>query len=92
MKIDRHAGFGSRENWPIHIFCDASQNAYATVVFLRCIDEKKISVQLLGSKSRLAPKKKLTIPRLELLACVLGTRLTTFIIKALNITAVPEYY
>ena len=92
MKIDRRVGFGSRENWSIHTFCDASQNAYATVIFLRCIDDKKIYVQLLGAKSRLAPKKNLTIPRLELLACVLGTRLTTFIIKALNITAVPAYY
>ena len=92
MKIDRRVGFGSRENWSIHIFCDASQNAYATVIFLHCIDEKKISVQLFGAKSRLAPKKNLTIPRLELLACILGTRLTAFIIKALNITSVPAYY
>ena len=92
MKIDRHVGFGSRENWSIHTFCDASQNAYATVAFLHCIDEKKTSVQVLGAKSRFAPKKNLAILRLELLACVLGTRLTAFIIKPLNITSVPAYY
>lgn len=92
LKIPRRVGYGQKKDWCIHTFCDASQDAYATVIFLRCEDDDKISVQLLGAKSRIAPKKKLTIPRLELLACVLGARFTNFVQQALDIFSVSVRY
>ncbi|XP_035227086.1 uncharacterized protein LOC118199356 [Stegodyphus dumicola] len=92
LKVNRRIGYGNKEKWSIHVFCDASQNAYATVIFLRCEDNNRISVQLLGTKSRLAPKKTLTIPRLELLACVLGARLANYIREALDVPTIPVYY
>lgn len=92
LKIDRRVGHGCEGKRSIHTFCDASQNAYATAVFLRCEDKGKISVQLLGAKSRLAPKKTISIPRLELLACVLGARLSSFILKALDTSSIPVIY
>ncbi|UYV84066.1 hypothetical protein LAZ67_X001042, partial [Cordylochernes scorpioides] len=43
------------------VFCDASQSAYAAAAFLRCPENKGVSVQLLMAKSRLGPLKKTTI-------------------------------
>ena len=76
----------------IHTFCDASQDAYATVIFLRTTDEyKQVSVQLMMAKSRLAPLKRPSIPRMELLACVVGARLTHFLKESLQLTNLPCY-
>ncbi|GIY26258.1 reverse transcriptase [Caerostris darwini] len=36
--------------------------------------------------------KKVTIPRLELLACVLGSRLAKYVVTALSLREVPTYY
>jgi hypothetical protein len=70
----------------LHTFCDASLDAYATVIYLRAVDvQGRVSVQLVMAKSRLAPLKRPTIPRMELLACVVGARLTCFVKEALNI-------
>ncbi|KMQ82302.1 integrase core domain protein, partial [Lasius niger] len=92
LKIPRQVGLGDKKRWSIHVFCDASQKAYATVIYLRSQKEDKVLVQLLGAKCRIAPKKKITIPRLELLACVLGARLANFILKALSISFIPIRY
>lgn len=79
MKIPRYVGFLFKERGEsqLHIFCDASQKAYAATVFLRVQLDTKISVQLLQAKARVAPIKKTTIPRLELLACTMAARLGT---------------
>ena len=51
----------------IHGFSDASELAYAAVVYLRVTDTSNRSlVSLVMSKSKVAPIKRLTIPRLEL--------------------------
>ncbi|UYV75610.1 hypothetical protein LAZ67_13000736, partial [Cordylochernes scorpioides] len=92
IKIPRRVGHGIRAHWSIHIFCDASQSAYAAAAFLRCPENKGVSVQLLMAKSRLGPLKKTTIPRMELLACMLGVRLGRYITESLNLAAEPVYY
>ena len=51
----------------LHGFSDASQQAYAGVVYLRITDsEGDVYVYLVSSKTKVAPIKRLTIPRLEL--------------------------
>lgn len=60
----------------IHGFSDASDRAYAAVLYLRSVyEDGRIQVSLVASKSRVAPIKKQTIPRLELLGTVLLARL-----------------
>ncbi|GFT91970.1 uncharacterized protein TNCV_125001 [Trichonephila clavipes] len=60
----------------IHGFSDASERAYAAVVYIKCFNESGQSqTRLLCSKSRVAPLKTLTIPRLELSAALLLSRL-----------------
>jgi hypothetical protein len=47
----------------LHGFCDASKSAYGAAIYIRSIDENnEVTVQLLCSKSRVAPLKPLTIP------------------------------
>ncbi|MCP4486958.1 MAG: hypothetical protein GY820_06515 [Gammaproteobacteria bacterium] len=60
------------------IFVDASSAAYASVAYLRCEREGNVNVQLLFSKARLSPKD-VTLPRLELLAMLIGVRAAKFI-------------
>ena len=69
----------------LHIFCDA------TTVFLRVHYEDFVSVQLIQGKARVAPIQKMTIPRLELMGCVIGARLGNTIHNTLS-TKVPCFY
>ena len=51
----------------LHGFSDASEAAYAGVVYLRVVDsDNVVHVSLVMSKSKVASIKRLTIPRLEL--------------------------
>ena len=68
----------------LHIFCDASELAFAAVAYLRIITDDTITCSMLFSKSRLAPLKTLTIPRLELQAAVLAVRMKTFILTEID--------
>ncbi|GFV52801.1 integrase_H2C2 domain-containing protein [Trichonephila clavipes] len=60
------------------------QGSYAGCVFARSIVDSRVSVILVRAKSRVAPLKLLSIPRLELMACCVGARLVNSILKALN--------
>uniref|UniRef100_A0A182WMM9 DUF5641 domain-containing protein n=1 Tax=Anopheles minimus TaxID=112268 RepID=A0A182WMM9_9DIPT len=56
----------------LHGFCDASKRAYGCAIYLRYLDEDGgIQSRLVCSKSRVAPLKELTLPRLELQAALL---------------------
>lgn len=51
----------------LHRFYDASENTFASVVYLRMTDSKgKVHVSLVLAKTKVAPIKRLTILRLEL--------------------------
>ena len=60
----------------LHHFSDASEVGYGAVVYMRCVDSSgNISCRFLMGKSRAAPLKVITIPRLELSASTLSVRL-----------------
>ena len=52
----------------LHIFCDALENAFGTVAYLRIVTDG--GTAFVVSRTRLAPLKQLTIVRLELQAAV----------------------
>ena len=60
----------------LHGFSDASEHAYAAVVYLRSVYEDGTVVsRLVASKTRVSPVKKQSIPRLELLGSLILARL-----------------
>ena len=69
-------------------FCDASSAAYAAVVYLVIKTQQVIHVRFIASKTRVAPMKSLTIPRLELLSGLLLARLMKSVTNSLE-TEIP---
>ena len=70
----------------IHHFCDASQCAYGAVSYLRQVDsERQAHCSFLVGKSRLAPLKQMSIPRLELAAATVSVRLNRLLKNELEI-------
>ena len=77
----------------LHIFNDASEEAYATVAYLRAEDESaNIHTALISSKTKVAPLKVITLPRLELQSAVIGSRLSLKVISALKDPNIKVYF
>lgn len=76
----------------LHIFCDASELAYGAVAYLRIAVRNKVHCSFLLGKSRVAPIKVTTIPRLELLAAVLAVQLNNFIYQEVDIQIQSKFF
>ena len=75
--------------YELHGFSDASLKAYGACVYLRGITRSGlVKTCLVSSKSRVAPRKVLTIPRLELLGNLILARLVVSIAPVLR----KEFY
>ena len=66
----------------LHIFADASLQAYGAVVYM----VQGTHSTIVMSKSRAAPLKPHSLPRLELMAAVVASRLCSFVVKSLHTT------
>ena len=70
----------------IHGFCDASQQAIAGVVDIRSLyTDTTVSTSLVIAKTKVAPLKTVTIPKLELSSAVLLSKLLSTVHKELGI-------
>lgn len=98
IPLPRYIGSTKGSIHQLHCFVDASARAYAAVVYLRVTDENSNlppKITLLFSKTRLAtPVKKgsLSIPKLELLAAVLGSRNAKFVENSLTNLKLSEKF
>ena len=74
--------FGKIVETSLYHFSDASEKGYGPCSCIRLVnDEGKIHCSLLVGKSRVTPKKFLSIPRLELTAAVLSVKMACLIIR-----------
>ncbi|XP_045540617.1 uncharacterized protein LOC106708519 [Papilio machaon] len=74
----------------LHGFSDASNLAYAAVVYARVVDsEGNVHTNLVASKTKIAPIKTLSIPRLELCGAVLCAKL---IHEVAAVMKIPKHY
>lgn len=70
----------------LHGYSDASKRAYGAVLYTRCISpDGTVNVELVCSKSRVAPLKPTTIPRLEPCGTLLLARLVEKTVAAMKI-------
>ena len=79
IKVNRcikPSGFGNVTKVSLHHFSDASEIAYGQVSYIRVENtDGMISTTFLMGKSRVAPMKQTTIPRLELTAALVSARI-----------------
>ena len=72
----------------LHGFSDASEMAYSAVVYLRSTYSSSLPlVSLVSAKTKVAPLKKVTIPRLELSGARILARLLANVQRALSLPA-----
>jgi hypothetical protein len=77
----------------IHHFSDANGRAYGCCSYLRSINRLgEINVILLCSKSRVAPLKMVSIPRLELQAAVLAARMDSMLQEELGLDLIESCF
>ncbi|MFH4985102.1 hypothetical protein AB6A40_011811, partial [Gnathostoma spinigerum] len=80
--IERNLKYSTLE---LHVFVDASSIAYAAAVYLRVKGEEQARTKIVFAKSRLNPSKEISIPRLELMAILIGVRSLRFVEEQLKL-------
>lgn len=86
IAVDRRLLIDGCENTQIHGFCDASSVGYGACLYIRSKGMNgNIVNRLLCAKSRVAPLKLVTIPRLELCGALVLAQLYRETIDSLNI-------
>lgn len=72
-----HSPMNEETEIELHAFVDASEEAEAAVVYIRIKNNDSVRCVLVASKTKVAPLRILSIPRLELESAVIGARLVT---------------
>ena len=79
LKIDRCVTLADADFHSLVGFADASKLGYAATVYLRSQAPNSVKVSLLAAKSKVAPTKTISIPRLELCGAQLLSTLLTHV-------------
>ncbi|XP_075989157.1 uncharacterized protein LOC142986969 [Anticarsia gemmatalis] len=78
----RYLGYSDATKLQLHVFTDASESAYSAVLYWRTeTPNGDVAVSLIMAKAKVAPLKLTSIPRLELQAAVMGTRIAETVIE-----------
>ena len=89
IRLDRqYAIIGQRSitGIQLHVFCDASESAFGCVAYIRySFKDGSHASSLVMAKSKLAPIKAITLPRLELNAARCGARLAHLIVHEIDL-------
>jgi hypothetical protein len=87
------AYFGDAVSVQLHHFSDASESGYGVTSYIRFMNDKEhIHCTLLFSRSRVAPLKKTTIPRMELTAATVAVRMSLMISRELDLDVTQFFW
>jgi hypothetical protein len=82
---------GTESSQEIHGFADASERAYAAVVYLRVFTGDSWTANIVAAKSKVAPLKPVSLPCLELSAATLLVRLVNHVRAAISLERAPVH-
>ncbi|XP_068674508.1 uncharacterized protein [Montipora foliosa] len=86
-------GFGEPKTVELHHFSDASKDAYGQCSYLRLTTYSgQIHCSLAMAKSRVAPLKPITIPRLELTAALVSVKISDVLRRELEYDQITEVF
>ncbi|XP_018396168.1 PREDICTED: uncharacterized protein LOC108774505, partial [Cyphomyrmex costatus] len=93
LKIPRSIKPAAHQSFmQVHGFCDASERAFGACIYIRTqFGDDDYHSELLCSKSRVAPLKAVSLPRLELSAALLLARLIAKVRESLDISNCRTY-
>ena len=81
-------GWSAADSVELHAFGDASGKGYGACTYVKLTYPDGVSkTALVMSKARVAPVKRVTLPRLELLGALLCVRLLQFVHQSLKLSA-----
>ncbi|CAK1552938.1 unnamed protein product [Leptosia nina] len=94
LKIPRcYIKYSEAKSLQLHVFVDASELAYAAVLYWRTVNaEGQRSLTLIQAKARVAPLKMISIPRLELQAAVMGSRMASATLEEHDIKPEAKFF
>ncbi|XP_075158181.1 uncharacterized protein LOC142231459 [Haematobia irritans] len=85
IKVPRWFNYTPKCDVQFHGFSDASEKAYAAALYVRIREEESVSVHLVSCKTKVAPLKTLSIPRLELCGATLLAEMIDRLVPQLEI-------
>ena len=80
LSISQRYQFKMEQLLTLHVFMDVSMKAYGTTIYI-C---QGMQSSFVMAKVRVAPLKQHTLPKLELMAAVIGARLCQFVLSSLD--------
>lgn len=92
IKVNRWINYTQGAWVELHAFGDASEAAMGACVYMKTIQDNEVHVNLIAAKTKVAPIKKITLPKLELCAAVLVCKLVAQVKRALKIKIMDTHY
>ena len=92
VHVPRYVGTVPDSKVTLCCFVDASPKAYSTAVYLRAETDSQVYLHLVFASNLLSPKKTVSIPRLELMSALIGTRAVKFLKLELRLREQPHTF